>query len=87
MVAEVIDPIKALKVKRGESSAEIIAHSEWSERKWVWIEDAKNGYLCGYVTEEDETNNKLKIQIIAMILLLRILIQQIAAIKTVELDY
>jgi uncharacterized iron-regulated membrane protein len=28
--------------------------AEFNEKKWVWVPDAKEGYLAGWVNEEEE---------------------------------
>ena len=37
-----------------ESSRAAALQAEFNEKKWVWVPDAKEGYLAGWVNEEEE---------------------------------
>jgi myosin protein heavy chain len=37
-----------------EAARAAAQQAEFNEKKWVWVEDDKEGYLAGYVTKEDE---------------------------------
>ncbi len=36
------------------TAAEAAETARWSERKWVWIPDDKEGYVAGYVNREND---------------------------------
>ena len=37
-----------------ETSRAAALQAEFNEKKWVWVPDAKEGYLAGWVNEEEE---------------------------------
>jgi Myosin N-terminal SH3-like domain len=37
-----------------ESSRAAALQAEFIEKKWVWVPDAREGYLAGWVNEEEE---------------------------------
>ena len=40
---------------QGVETSRAAAHqAEFNEKKWVWVPDAREGYLAGWVNEEEE---------------------------------
>jgi myosin heavy chain 9/10/11/14 len=37
-----------------ETSRAAALQAEFNEKKWVWVPDAREGYLAGWVNEEEE---------------------------------
>ena len=37
-----------------ETSRSAALQAEFNEKKWVWVPDAREGYLAGWVNEEEE---------------------------------
>ena len=37
-----------------ETSRAVALQAEFNEKKWVWVPDAREGYLAGWVNEEEE---------------------------------
>ena len=37
-----------------ETSRAAALQAEFNEKKWVWVPDVKEGYLAGWVNEEEE---------------------------------
>jgi len=37
-----------------EAARSAAEQAEWNAKKWVWVPDIKEGYIAGYVNDEDE---------------------------------
>lgn len=37
-----------------ETARSAVEQAEWNVKKWVWVPDVREGYVAGYVQNEDE---------------------------------
>jgi hypothetical protein len=42
-------------------AANVVAQAAFNEQKWVWVEDADEGYLAGQIISEDESQQIIEV--------------------------
>jgi hypothetical protein len=41
---------------QGVIVTDAVAQAEFSEKKWVWVQDKQEGYVAGWITQENGEN-------------------------------
>ncbi|KAH8915330.1 hypothetical protein BT69DRAFT_897438 [Atractiella rhizophila] len=42
----------------GQNLADAAAQAEWNEKRWVWVPDEKEGYIAGWIIQEETVENE-----------------------------
>ena len=40
-----------------------LAQAQWSEKKWIWLSDKQEGYVAGYIIEEN--NDTVRVRLVS----------------------
>lgn len=73
-----------------EAARSAAEQAEWNAKKWVWVPDIKEGYIAGYVNDEDEESAEVVLdsgrQVFSLMLLTYVVLTPKTKIRRVRFE-